>query len=123
MSECLRDSNGHRLCSSAALPDDLCEDCVAALSPIPPEVAAFVIANPEAMKQIATVARIGGQKHGGGYGPGPTQTLDDHMGHARGHLELIEDYTERDPETGELDLAHAATRLVMALGVIARGGR
>ena len=98
------------------------------LTDLPLEVLQFVAANLGAFEAMARVAKLGGAKHGGGFGPGPGQTAADHIAHAGGHIRRDGSaynvrtgeraWPSHDDETGELDLAHAATRLVMALTVL-----
>lgn len=92
------------------------------------DVIQFVSANLGAFEAMARVAKLGGEKHGGGFGPGPGQTAEDHAAHASGHIrrdgsaynvrtgERV--WPSRDDETGELDLVHAGTRIVMTLTVL-----
>lgn len=121
------DPRGDQWC--ARLATDLRANADAALlaraRALPPGLLEAVEANREAFDQIAALLAFGAAKYGCGVGEsGGDQDEHDHVEHARTHLahsalfaSEIGRHDGRDEETGRLDLAHAAARLVVALSM------
>ena len=77
-------------------------------------------AMPAGFDALARVLELGGRKHNGGdLGVASKWTEDACLAHAADHLDAARSGGPcRDEETGELHMAHAAARLVMAVQIV-----
>ena len=76
-------------------------------------------AMPAGFDALVRVLELGARKHNGGdLGVAPKWTAGACLAHAEAHIEAaLSGGPCRDEETGELHLAHAAARLVMAVEI------
>ena len=112
---------GDGACYAAALEcDSACEGEIDA-------VALLAMARcipPRALREMARVLTFGGQKHGcDPADPGGGQGVEEHLSHARAHLDLTGKVgaRSRDADTGALDAVHAAARALLAAELVMAG--
>lgn len=79
---------------------------------------------PLVLPELARVLRIGAAKHGCvPHETGGGQTVRDHLDHAAEHLRrAMARPSNRDAETGALDLVHAMARIGLAAQMVLEGG-
>lgn len=77
---------------------------------------------PHGVDGLVRVLKHGANKHNGGQlGIAPGVTADDCAEHMAAHADRAWETAARDPETGELDAAHAAARGIMLAELVASG--